>query len=86
MQARRADRHARRHRSIARSGLVALAEGSRGGVRRYASHLPLATFWPRLRRSMHLLAMPSALHAPSGRAFGAPCTFWQRLRRSLYAQ
>ncbi len=32
-----------------------------------ASHLPLATFWPRLQR--YLLAAPSAL--PSGRVFGA---------------
>jgi hypothetical protein len=36
--------------SVARSGLVVLLDESRGGERRYASHWPLATFWPRLRR------------------------------------
>jgi len=36
--------------SIARSGLVVFSERSRGCVLRCASHLPLATFRPRLRR------------------------------------
>src|SRR5689334_3548417 len=40
--------------SIARSGLVVFSEWSRGGVLRCASHLPLATFWPRLWRYLCL--------------------------------
>ena len=37
--------------SIARSGLVVTVGGSSGCVLRFASHLPLATLWSRLRRS-----------------------------------
>ena len=71
--------------SVAPPGLVGTCARSRGCVLRSAAHLPLATFWPRLRRCIggasarslrYLLAAPSALHRRHlrrsiGGAFGA---------------
>ena len=42
----------RRSVSVARSGLPVIMLVSRGGVLGCASHLPLATFTPRLRREI----------------------------------
>src|SRR5262249_35258672 len=60
--------------SVARSGLVAVAPIFQGLRARFASHLPLATFCTRLRRSRnHAFAAPAiALRRSSNHAFAAP--------------